>query len=39
MIVFGASLTAMIILLLRLDWARILRRFAPWTLIEEDKKD
>lgn len=39
MIVFGASLTAMIILLLRLDWARILRRFAPWTLTEEDKKD
>lgn len=38
-IAFGASLTAMIILLLRLDWARILRRFAPWTLIEEDKKD
>src|SRR3989344_3618555 len=39
MIVFGASLTVMIILLLRLDWARILGRFAPWTLIEEDKKD
>jgi membrane protein DedA with SNARE-associated domain len=39
MIVFGASLTAMVILLLRLDWARILGRFAPWTLIEEDKKD
>jgi len=28
-----------VILLLRLDWARILGRFAPWTLIEEDKKD
>ena len=39
MIVFGVLLTAMVILLLRLDWARILGRVAPWTLIEEDKKD
>jgi hypothetical protein len=39
MIVFGVLLTAMVILLLRLDWAKILGRFAPWTLIEEDKKD
>ncbi len=39
MIVFASSLTAMIILLLRLDWERILGRFAPWTLIDEDKKD
>lgn len=38
MIVFGASLAIVIILLLRLDWEKILRRFAPWTL-EEDKKD
>lgn len=38
-IVFGVLLTVMVILLLRLDWARILGRFAPWTLIEEDKKD
>jgi membrane protein DedA with SNARE-associated domain len=38
MIVFGVSLTVVIFLLLRLDWAKILGRFAPWTL-EEDKKD
>lgn len=38
-IVFGASLSVVVILLLRLDWARILGRFAPWTLNEEDKKD
>jgi len=37
MIVFGVSLTVMVILLLRLDWARVLGRFAPWTL--EDEKD
>lgn len=37
--VFASSLTAMIILLLRLDWERILGRFAPWTLVDEDKKD
>ncbi len=38
-IVLGASLTAVVVLMLRLDWARILGKFAPWTLIEEDKKD
>jgi membrane protein DedA with SNARE-associated domain len=38
MIVFGASLTFVIFLLLRLDWEKILGRFAPWTL-EEEKKD
>ena len=39
MIVFGTSLTAVVVLLLRLDWERILGKIAPWTLIEEDKKD
>ena len=38
MIVFGASLIIVIFLLLRLDWEKILGRFAPWTL-EEDKTD
>lgn len=38
MIVFGISLTVVIFLLLRLDWEKILGRFAPWTL-EEEKKD
>ena len=39
MIVFVGILTGMIILMLRLDWARVLGRFAPWTLIEDDNKD
>ena len=37
MIVFGAIMTAIVILLLRLDWERILGRVAPWTL--DDDKD
>ena len=36
-IVFGVSMTAVIILLLRLDWERILGKFAPWTLDENNK--
>ena len=39
MAVFVGILTGMIILLLRLDWARVLGRFAPWTLNEDEKKD
>ena len=35
-IVFGAIMTAIVILLLRLDWARILGRIAPWTLDDEE---
>ena len=35
-IVFGAIMTAIVILLLRLDWARILGRVAPWTLDDEE---
>ena len=35
MIVFGAIMTAIVILLLRLDWARILGRVAPWTLDDD----
>ena len=37
MIVFGAIMTAIVILLLRLDWARILGRVAPWTLDDDDE--
>ncbi len=37
-IVFGVILTLMVILLLRLDWAKILGRFAPWTL-DENQED
>ena len=36
MIVFGAIMTAIVILLLRLDWARILGRIAPWTLDDDE---
>ena len=40
-LVFGASMTAVVVLLLRLDWQKILGRFAPWTLDENnpDEKD
>ncbi len=40
MIVFAVILTVIIILLLRLDWEKILGRFAPWTLDNnENDKD
>ena len=35
--IFGAMMTAVVILLLRLDWQRILGKFAPWTLDENNK--
>lgn len=38
-IVFGVAMTAVVILLLRLDWERILGRFAPWTLRDDDSKE
>ena len=37
-LVFVVILTAMIIIMLRLDWARILGKMAPWTLEDEDDK-
>ncbi|MDF2425860.1 MAG: DedA family protein, partial [Nitrosopumilus sp.] len=37
--VFGAMMTVVIVLLLRLDWARILGRFAPWTLDENNEDE
>ena len=36
MIVFGVIMTAIVILLLRLDWERILGKVAPWTLNDDD---
>jgi len=36
-IVFGAMMTAVVVLLLRLDWARVLGKFAPWTLDENNE--
>ena len=32
----GLAMTIIVILLLRLDWERILRRVAPWTLEDDD---
>ena len=37
MIVFGVVLSVIVILLLRLDWERVLGRFAPWTLNKDEK--
>ena len=34
--IFGAMMTAVVVLLLRLDWQRILGKFAPWTLDENN---
>ncbi|MCV0392486.1 MAG: VTT domain-containing protein [Nitrosopumilus sp.] len=36
-IIFGAMMTAVVVLLLRLDWQRVLGKFAPWTLDENNK--
>lgn len=37
-IIFVAMMTGVIVLLLRLDWQRILGKFAPWTLDENNDK-
>ena len=37
--IFGAMMTAVVVLLLRLDWQRILGKFAPWTLDENNNDD
>ena len=38
-IVFGAALTAIVILMFRLDWHKILGRVAPWTLVDDDENN
>ncbi len=35
-IIFGVMMTVVVVLLLRLDWAKILGKFAPWTLDENN---
>jgi len=35
-VIFGAMMTVVIVLLLKLDWQRILGRVAPWTLDENN---
>ena len=37
-IALGAAMTIIVILLLRLNWERILSRVAPWTLEDDDNK-
>ena len=36
-VIFGAVMTAVVVLMLRMDWSRILGRFLPWTLEDDDK--
>ena len=36
---FGASVVIMAVLLFKLDWGRVLGRFAPWTLDENNPDD
>ncbi len=38
-IIFGAIMTAVIVLLLKLDWQRIMVKLAPWTLDENNSED
>lgn len=37
--VFAAMMTSVVLLLLKLDWQRIMARFAPWTLDENNSAD
>ncbi len=37
-IIFGIMMSAVVVLLLRLDWEKILGKFAPWTLDENNDK-
>ena len=39
MAVFAIAMTAVVVLLLKLDWKRILGRFAPWTIRDDDSHD
>ncbi len=38
-IIFGAIMTTVVVLLLKLDWQRILGRVAPWTLDENNEEE
>jgi membrane protein DedA with SNARE-associated domain len=38
-IIFGVIMTAVIVLLLKLDWVRIMGKLAPWTLDENNKDE
>ena len=38
-IIFGVMMTSVVVLLLRLDWVKILGKFAPWTLDENNQDE
>ena len=38
-IIFGVIMTVIIVLLLKLDWVRIMGKFAPWTLDENNEEE
>jgi len=38
-IIFGVIMTAIIVLLLKLDWQRIMAKFAPWTLDKNNEEE
>ncbi len=38
-IIFGAMMTTVVVLLLRLDWVRVMGKLAPWTLDENNPKE
>jgi len=38
-IIFGVIMTAVIVLLLKLDWQKIMGKFAPWTLDENNEEE
>ena len=38
-IIFGAMMTTVVVLLLRLDWARVMGKLAPWTLDENNPNE
>jgi hypothetical protein len=38
-IIFAAAMTVTVILVLRLDWEKILGRIAPWTIDDNEDKN
>jgi len=38
-IALAVAMSAIVILLLRLDWGKILRKVAPWTLEDDDNEN
>ena len=38
-IIFGSLMTAVVVLLLRLDWVRVMGKMAPWTLDENNPEE